>query len=139
MNLKKKPENETYKPLQRLDFVHFINRNSVSIRAKLVVPLHENESITPPKSVKTTGLYNSLTLIVNGDATGPIRLCNLEYHIEFIQKLKSDTEEFVRHAIKTKLHENFLKVFVVNTKVTKNPTEEVTNTISEDADIEVRR
>lgn len=136
MNLKNKLEPETYKPFQRLDYVHCINHNSVSIRVQLVVLLHENESIKLPHSVKTKGLYHSETLIVEGDATGPLGLRKLEYLIEFIQKLKGDDEKAVRHAIKTKLHENLLNVFVVNTKVTKNPTYKVTNTISEDGDID---
>lgn len=133
------PDLELYKPFQRLDFVHFKSLKSVCVRARLFVLLHENESIKSPAKVKTDKLYHSETLFVAGDATGPLRLCRIEYVIEFIRNLKGDDEPFVRNAIKTRLEENLLNVFIVNTKVTKNPTEQATNTISQDGDIEIRR
>jgi hypothetical protein len=143
--MSKEIETELYKPFQRLDFKYSENYKKLYIRVRIIVLLHDGEKVATPRIVKAKGRYHTQTLLVSGQSTGEIRPRRLEYYIEFIQMpdidnakktFKGSFEDLIRKHIHNALSVNYTKYFIVNTKITKNPTEEVTNTISEDGDID---
>ncbi|MCK5345366.1 MAG: hypothetical protein KAR20_18275 [Candidatus Heimdallarchaeota archaeon] len=133
-----------YTPFQRLDFLYIIRDETIYVRAKLIVPLYADESINSPGIVKEEGFYHEETLPVMGDATGLDKLFQLQYIIAFLQydnikkPAKDVTEEdfaAIKAAIKATLAG---QTYYVKTYITKNPTEDVENTISQNGDIEIR-
>ncbi len=133
-----------YTPFQRLDFVYKISDEMIYVRAKLIVPLHADESIESPYVVQTEGFYSEETLFVRGKDTGSEKLFPVEYLIEFlpfndVKKPASDFTQADIAILKAALKESLVgRPYVVKTLITKNPTEDVTNTISEDGDIDPR-
>jgi len=128
---------EKYHPYQRLDLLYKTNEKKIYLRVNLIVPLYQEESIPwPPKIIREGGNFHEEILEVGGEEVGSVELKYGSYLIEFLQDVNETDTDKIRGKILKKLKQEGFSIFIVRTIITKNPTEEVTNTISEDGDIE---